>query len=169
MNLVKLLLLSCCVRRFGIFFFSVLFPILSIAPLHAKTPLPQPTDRPQGDICRGDLNSEDTINALEAQPGRLRQQQFSTTVKLQGSVVFSLPPSAAPITRNQGAIRSRGPNQPELSQRSNLRDSSFEPGERIRQPNNTESYSAIDYQVKAIKNYLNKENYDNSNNQSQTH
>jgi Ca-activated chloride channel homolog len=146
MNLVKLLLL----RRFSAFLLSTLFPILAIAPLQAKT-IAKPIDRPQGSICRGDLNAE-PIADLDSS-GNIRllgRQQFSTTTKLQGQLIFgsSPVPNRAPIVApgQPPAASPRGPNQPNLYQKINPQRPSaeFDSREPIRQPGNTESYSAID-------------------------
>jgi Ca-activated chloride channel homolog len=143
MNLVKLLLL----RRFSAFLLSTLFPILAIAPLQAKTVPPQP----QGSICRGDLNAE-PIADLDSS-GNIRllgRQQFSTTTKLNGQVITGLSPvpNPAPIVApgQPPAASPRGPSQPNLYQTINPQRPSaeFDNREPIRQPGNTESYSAID-------------------------
>jgi Ca-activated chloride channel homolog len=141
MNLVKLLLL----RRFSAFLLSTLFPILAIAPLQAKTVPPQP----QGSICRGDLNVEPITGFDSAgNISLMGRQQFSTTTKLQGQPIFGVSPNRAPIVApgQPPAASPRGPNQPNLYQKSNPPRLSYELDSRepIRQPGNTESYSAID-------------------------
>jgi Ca-activated chloride channel homolog len=141
MNLVKLLLL----RRFSAFLLSTLFPILAIAPLQAKTVPPQP----QSSICRGDLNAEPIADLDSAgNISVMGRQQFSTTTKLQGQPIFGASPNRAPIVApgQPPAASPRGSNQPNLYQKVNPQRPSaeFDNREPIRQPGNTESYSAID-------------------------
>jgi Ca-activated chloride channel homolog len=139
MKVLQLLVL----RRISAFLLSTIFPILAIAPLQAKT-----VDRPEGSICRGDLNRE-----LEAPTVQLEKQQFSTTAKLTPTVIFALPKKevlrgqAPAQSRYEGGSRSDGRVRTTFTfgdagranaDRTNLRQPI------IRQPGNTESYNAID-------------------------
>jgi len=148
-NFVQLLIL----RRLGAFLLSVLLPIITIAPLQAKT-----VDRSQNSICRGNLN-----NNLEAPETTLENQQFSTTTKMSAHVVFSPVPLAgisSPVTSvgsqpfksvnpipMAGRVRLNPSLLPEKTRWEQRLASQPNPNDRlapIRQPGNTESYSAID-------------------------
>jgi len=152
-NLLQLLVL----RRLGAFLLSVLLPIITIAPLQAKT-----VDRSQNSSCRGNLN-----NDLEAPEATLEYQQFSTTRKMSPPVVFSpvpLPGISSPVTSggNQafqsserkanlvpipGRVRFNPSLLPEKTRWEQRLADQTNPDDRrdpIHQPGNTESYSAID-------------------------
>jgi Ca-activated chloride channel family protein len=148
-NFVQLLIL----RRLGAFLLSILLPIITIAPLQAKT-----VDRSQNSICRGNLN-----NNLEAPETTLENQQFSTTTTMSAHVVFSPVPLAgisSPVT-SVGSQTFKSVNPIPMAGRVRLNPSLLlektrweqrlasqpNPNDRlapIRQPGNTESYSAID-------------------------
>jgi Ca-activated chloride channel homolog len=151
MKLVKLLML----RRISTFLLSMLFPILAVAPLQAKT-IAKPIDRPQGSICRGDLNAEPITDLDSGGNIRIRAvgQQLNYDYKLGGQGITSpapmtappAPMTAPPVAVQPPAASPRGPNQPNLYQKINPQRPSYEQDNRepIRQPGNTESYSAID-------------------------